>query len=150
MFSSENETLPTPLIRDFIRETPVEAVQDDVIQLEDEADLEDEFVEYVPCFQLPTEDFHAVVYWKADLLAYNYVLLTFDKNGVRIAERIIGGMRAEGQTIFQSVTQIDEDYFITIAEGAAKYESNDVTDFDAEDGRVRRLELCNDGRILAM
>lgn len=154
VFSAENETLPVPLIRDFILEIPVSEVlnEDETVEiLSDAPDDTDELVEYVACFQISkTEDYHAIVYWKADLLNYEYVLATFDKKGQRIDAKPIGGMRAEGQTVTQSVTQIDEDGFIIIAEGAAKYEANSANDFDAEDGKIRRMELRNDGKIVKL
>jgi hypothetical protein len=155
VFSAENETLPLPLIRKYIlninekSDADLGENQDDTVEiLEDDTN---DLVEYIACFQISnTENHHAMVYWKADLLEYEYVLVTFDKNGNRIDAKPIGGMRAEGQTVHQSVTQIDEDGFIIIAEGTAHYEGVATTDFDAEEGKVRRLELRNDGFILKL
>ena len=161
VFSAENETLPLPLIRKYILninegsingemndENSAETNDNSVEVLEDDTN---DLVEYIACFQISnTENHHALVYWKADLLEYEYVLATFDKNGKRIDAKPIGGMRAEGQKVHQSVTQIDEDGFVIIAEGTAHYEGTATTDFDAEEGKIRRLELRNDGSILKL
>ena len=43
-----------------------------------EADEHDEFTEYLPCFAIPeTHQFFAIVYWKAGLMNYQYILATF-------------------------------------------------------------------------
>jgi hypothetical protein len=147
VFSAENEALPVPLIRDYILN--ILPTEDETVEIIEEDT--DELVEYIACFQISnTEDYHAIVYWRADLLNYEYILATFDANGKRIDSKPIGGMRAEGQKVHQSVTQIDEDGFIIIAEGTAVYDGIDTTDFDAEEGKIRRLELRNDGVIAYM
>ena len=53
-------------------------------------------------------------------------------------------MKAEGNKVKQSVTTIQEDGFIYIAEGIAEYEIG-TTDFDALDGKTVRLELLGHG-----
>lgn len=150
-FSSENEVLPSDLVGKFLLQGDYEFVP---LATNIEGELneaaESEFVEYIPCFKLPdTENFHAVVYWKADLLTYEYVLNTFDNTGKSIAAHIIGGMKAEGNTVKQSVTSIQQDGFIYIAEGSAAYQAG-TTDFDALDEKTIRLELLNNGKILAL
>ena len=70
LFSANNEALPLDLVSRFL--------------LQKTADSEiDEFTEYVPCFQLPdTAPIYGVVYWRAALLQYDYILASFDANGV--------------------------------------------------------------------
>ncbi len=151
-FSQENDMLPPDLVGKFLLQGEYEFVPlaQEALDIEELAENQDDFVEYIPCFKLPdTDDFHAIVYWKADLLNYEYVLNTFDKNGKSIAAHIIGGMKAEGSKVKQSVTNIQEDGFIYIAEGVAEYEEG-TTDFDAEDGKTIRLELLNNGKILVL
>ncbi|MEY4927613.1 MAG: hypothetical protein RI894_2049 [Bacteroidota bacterium] len=150
-FSAENEMLPLDLVGKFLLQGEYEFIPlaQDALEAEEVAD-ENEFIEYIPCFKLPdTEGFHAIVYWKADLLTYEYVLNTFDLQGKSIAAHVIGGMKAEGNQVKQQVTHIQEDGFIYIAEGIAEYEVG-TTDFDALDGKTVRLELLNSGKILAL
>ncbi|NJL74490.1 MAG: hypothetical protein HC892_05055 [Saprospiraceae bacterium] len=64
-FSLENEPLPLLAIEQYL------------LPVEDDAD---ELTEFVPCFRVPeTYDFHAVVYWKAGIMNYQYILATFEK-----------------------------------------------------------------------
>ena len=66
VFSTENEPLSDAMIAQFIH--PTEPVVSD-----------DEFTEYVPCFAIDdTEQFIALVWWKATLLNYEYGLATFN------------------------------------------------------------------------
>ena len=52
----------------------------------------DEFSEFVACFRIPeTHAFHAVVYWRAGLMTYHYVLATFTGKGELIDKRVIAG-----------------------------------------------------------
>ncbi len=151
-FSQENDMLPPDLVGKFLLQGEYEFVPlaQEALELEAFSEKEDDFIEYIPCFKLPnTDDFHAIVYWKADLLNYEYILNTFDKNGKMIAAHAIGGMKAEGNKVTQSVTNIQEDGFIYIAEGVAEY-AEGTTDFDAGEGKTIRLELLNNGKILEL
>ena len=151
-FSTENDMLPPDLVSKFLLQGEYEFVPlaKEELEIEEFGVNEDDFVEYIPCFKLPdTDDFHAIVYWKADLLTYEYVLNTFDKNGKSIAAHVIGGMKAEGNKVKQSVTSIQDDGIIYIAEGIAEYEIG-TTDFDALDGKTVRLELLNSGKIIML
>lgn len=72
VFSTENDPLSDELIAQFIH--PTEEVVPD-----------DEFTEYVPCFAInDTNEFIALVWWKAELLNYEYVLATFNPKGQRV------------------------------------------------------------------
>ena len=77
-FSSNNPPLPALYINTFISLI--------------EGPIEQEFTEIVPCFSIPdTKNFHAIVYWKAGLMDYQYILATYSKQGAPIARRVIGG-----------------------------------------------------------
>lgn len=81
-------------------------------------DESDELTEYVPCCRIPdTGDIHAVVYWRGRLLEYDYVLHTYNKNGVPVAVKIIAGIRSDGANVKRSVAIIDEDWIIHIVAG---------------------------------
>ena len=86
--------------------------------IEPEADEPDAFTEFVPCFKLPdTRDFHAVVYWKGELMKYQYFLTTFDKSGNQISNAVIGGIQSDGKVVVRSVATIDENLIIHVVEG---------------------------------
>lgn len=131
-FSTANSPLTEAMIRQFIAPW--------------EAGAEDEFTEYVPCFQLPqTEGFHAIVYWKADLMSYLYTLATYTTKGQAIDRRVIAGTFVKGQTITQSVATINEEREIFVASGQSKVQDDA---YDAATSTAYELELAPDGHIL--
>ncbi|MCS6929356.1 MAG: hypothetical protein NZM43_07685 [Saprospiraceae bacterium] len=134
VFSQENKPLPEMLTARFIlpyEETPPEGK---------------DLVEYVPCFAIAnTERFVALVWWKAALLSYEYVLATYTPKGELIDRRTIAYTRVEGDKVRRAVSTIDEDWNIFIAEGEA---SSDDDSFDPTTSRMRELELTSEGRIV--
>jgi hypothetical protein len=132
VFSKENKAIPVLLQQEFIIK-------------HDHTDS-DEFTEYVPCFQIPeTENFYAVVYWKAQLLTYEYHLVTFDKNGEFITGKVIGGTITNGNTIIKTVATIDEDWIIHIVSG-----EDDVRNpnYNPENSKAFTMELLATGDII--
>ncbi|MCK6693309.1 MAG: hypothetical protein L6Q97_14580 [Thermoanaerobaculia bacterium] len=133
VFSTENEPLPDGMIVQFIHPT-------------EQTVADDEFTEYVPCFALEdTERFLALVWWKASLLNYEYVLATFTPKGELIERRVIAQTQVLSTgRIRRSVATIDEDWVIFIAEG----ESADAEDhFDPTTSRTYDIEILADGTI---
>ncbi len=133
IFSRENKPLPQPLVDQFI--LPLEEKKQDAL----------EWTEYVPCFAIADiEHFVALVWWKAELLHYEYVLATFTPKGELIDRRVIAFTRVQGDTIHRAMATIDEDWNIFIAEG----EASGVDDsFDPTTSRMREMEIMPDGRI---
>ncbi len=110
-----------------------------------EGPIADEFTEVIPCFSLKdTKDFHAIVYWKAALLDYQYVLATFTKKGVPIARKVIAGTFSDGVNIAQSVATIDSDWTINIVTGAAGLKE----EYDATKSTAIEVDLLADGHIM--
>ncbi len=133
IFSQENKPLPQHIVEQFI--SPLEA-----------SSASDEFVEYVPCLSIAgTEGFVALIWWKAALLSYEYILATFTLQGELIDRRVIAFTRVKEGAIFRAMATIDEDWNIFIAEGEASGEDDS---FDATTSRMRELELMPDGRIV--
>jgi hypothetical protein len=130
-FSKENNALPLAVISQYIsRYEAIEA---------------DEFTEYVPCFRLPiAEHYQGLVYWKAGLLTYDYVLVTYSKTGNMIDKRAISGTKIEGQNIRKTVATIDEHLTIFVVEGVA----NEPFNYEANSSRVQRIEIEENGRIV--
>ncbi len=99
-FSTENEPLTEAMVAAFIGEP------------------EDEFTEFVPCFMVgATEQFVAVVWWKAGLLNYEYFLATFKLDGQPVARRVIASTRASGDSLALMVAHITPELVVYIAEG---------------------------------
>ncbi len=104
----------------------------------------DDFTEYMACFQLPpNEKFQAIVYWKAGLLNYDFVIATHGKDGNMIDKKAIAGIKVVGQDIMRSIATIDGDLSINIAEGM---EINGG-DFNADATKTRRFQILESGLI---
>ncbi|MBL7829204.1 MAG: hypothetical protein JNJ57_21395 [Saprospiraceae bacterium] len=132
VFGVENEPLSETEIETFI--LPVEQTE------------MDEFTEFIPCFSIAdTENFIAVVWWKAELLNYKYTLATYTLKGGLIGHEEIAGMRVQEEKVFRSVAMINEEYEITIAEG----ESLDGDQlFDPTTSKTRYKEIMVNGEIV--
>lgn len=106
--------------------------------------IEDEFVEFVPCFKVDDrEHFYAIIYWKGGLLAYEYILTTFDKQGNLVARKVIASTHAEGDIVRKSVARIDEELIITIMAG----ESVSEQDYDPANSQAFAMEVMPTGEI---
>ena len=110
-------------------------------------DLElDEFTEYIPCFKIPKTDFfHAVVYWRGSLLDYQFILITYDKNGDFIDSKTLAGTFSDGNVITKSVATIDEDWMIYVVSGQ---QANTANAYNAASSKTTELELLPDGIIV--
>ena len=94
-----------------------------------EGEEADEYTEYVPYGRIAgTKDFHALIYWKAGVMQYEFILATYTLDGKPINHAIVGGLHYDENGILHSVAVIHDDLSITIAEGTAT--ENDETDLD--------------------
>ena len=131
-FSRQNEPLPPLMVAQFI--LPLEEEQPD------------ELTEYIACFRLPeTHVFHALVYWRGALLDYQYILVTFTKEGRPIDKRPIAGTFSDGRSLTRTITTIDEDWEILMVSGHLATEKQV---YKASSTTTKRLELLPDGRIV--
>jgi hypothetical protein len=132
-FSTENEPLPEEMIAQFI----VPAGHD--------ADL-DEFTEFIPCFAIDdTQHFIALVWWKAGLLNYQYVLATFSDKGQLISRKVIAETKVTDGKVLRSVASINEDWEIFIAMGES-VDGNML--FDPTSSKTFDLEIMSNGEIV--
>lgn len=130
-FSSINDPLSQGLIDQFI--------------LPHEEGQMDELTEFVPCFCVSNaERLIVLVYWKAGLMNYQYVMLTYTEKGQWIDRKVIGGTYSDGNTLTQSIATIDEDLIITIASGQAK----EGQELDPLTSTVYHLEILPNGNIV--
>jgi len=131
-FSSENPPLQSLMINQHL--------------LRAEEKAPDEFTEFIPCFRIKeTISFHAIVYWRAGLLDYQYIMATFDKKGNVLGRRVLGGTHVEGETITKSVPTIDSDWTIHVVSGQGKA-GDDI--YDPATSTKFELELLPDGLVV--
>ncbi len=131
-FSSGNLPLPAAMIEQFL--LPLE---------EQEAD---DLTEFVACFRLePLPAYSTVVYWRAGLFSYQYIMMTFNKKGENIDRRVIAGSYYDEQQITRSVATIAEDRKIFVVSGQS---SAGGEAYDAAASTTYKLELTDEGRIL--
>jgi hypothetical protein len=130
-FEKENEILPVSVIKTFLE--PIQEVESD------------EHTEYIPGFRIKdTFGFYALVYWKASLMGYHYILSTFTQNGEFIDQRVLAGTLFDGRDIFESVATIGTDWEIVIVSGKKSSESGF---YDPAGSTTIRLELLPEGAI---
>jgi hypothetical protein len=123
---------------------PIELLEEWILSNDEQVD---EFTEYVPCLQLPEqEDFVAIVYWKAGLLNYEYVLVTYTKKGKLITRQTIAGMKTNNDSILQRLAFIDEELIVTIAEGTL--EDLDDSTYNPEATKSYHMEILPSGDII--
>jgi hypothetical protein len=120
------------------------AIEQYILPFETEEE-HDEFTEFVPCCQLPKSgDFVAVIYWRARLMDYRYCLATFTAKGAPIDSCALSGLKLEGDTLLQSVTSVETDGMLYVAEGRSQH---DGSSFEAASSKARSFHLQPDGRI---
>lgn len=133
-FDRKNQPLGSDVIRQFL-------LQGEKIE-EDDEDL----TEYIACNIIPdTKEFYAVVYWRGKLLEYDYILATYNKNGVIISKKVIAGVRSDGQSVKRSVATIDKDWIVHIVVG----EHGDQQElYDPTQSQSMTMELMGNGEII--
>jgi len=133
VFSKENKPLPQALTFEFLQQGE---------------EGEDEFTEYVPCFSLKVgEQFVPVVFWKAGLMSYEYILATFQRNGSFISSKVIAGTKSDGESMLKRIATIDEEALITVAEGTSPL---DESQYEANQSQTFQFEIAETGDILQM
>lgn len=124
-----NEPLPSLMIEQYLAD-----------------DSDDEFTEYIACFRLPKQkEFEAIVFWKAGLLVYEYILATYSRNGDPLAAEVIAGTTVQGELLIQTVATIDQELAIYMATGAASVKSGEA--LDASNSKMKHLEILENGQI---
>ena len=132
--SQSTDPLPGALIETFIH--PLE-----------EAMVNDDFTEFVACMQFPPQEVYTgIVYWRADLLQYHYVLVTIDnKTGEMIARQVIAGTSFDGEELLQSSAAITEDLTVYIVSGQGQAMDYD---YSASGSTAQRYQVTSQGKII--
>ena len=134
LFSQENKPLPPAVVETFI--LPLEGEEPD------------EMTEYIACFQLPASGkYHAVVYWKAGLLNYQYRLATFDTKGNFIAEKVIAGTTYDAAELTQTMAVIQEELLIYLVSGQSQVA---LEEYAAATSTANRLQVSDEGKIVEL
>ena len=130
-FSEQNQPLPAQMILEFLE--PIQATPSD------------EYTEFMACCSIPkTKGFHAIIYWKAGLLTYQYTLATFTSKGVLIDQQEIAGTKIHNDIIARTVATIDETWNIFIV-GGVEYAADST--FDGTKSESIQFTLSDNGQI---
>lgn len=134
-FEQINDLMPLDLTARFIAQ-------------EDELP-EEEFTEILPCFILPQgqHEFVSLVYWKAALMRYDFILATYTKTGIPISRQVIAGTASDGKTIIQKVATIQPDGTIDVI---ASHQDADLLQFDPSRTLELNYDLLPNGFIALM
>jgi len=139
IFNKFNKPLPGELIEEFILEKHLFFANEDAVD-----DLE-EIEEFMPCFRLPEDkNYFALVYWKASLLKYEYILHTYDTKGKSIARQILASTSSDGKNIRQIVATIDPDLDIYIIGGDSP--AGEI--YNPESSKAFSMEITPKGQII--
>jgi len=123
---------------------PLPSVLLDAFILPFEGEETDEFTEYIPYARIAGKhDYHALVYWKAGVMQYEFILATYSKDGKLLSHAIIGGIRSDDNGILHSVAVINKDMSITIAEGVAAENDN----YDLDQTNTYQMSIQPTGQI---
>lgn len=105
----------------------------------------DEYTEYIPFGRLAsTKGFHALIYWKAGVMQYEFILATYTTEGELLSHAIIGGLRSDEEGLLHSVAVIHEDMSLTIAEGIAVGDQP----LNAEETNTYQMTIQPTGQII--
>lgn len=108
----------------------------------------DEFTEFIPCVKISkTDGFHAIIYWRASLMDYEYTLATFTPKGQFIDKKVIAGTKMRDGVLVRSVTTIEDDWLIYIVMGTS---DPDEEEFTAVNSRSLNMELLATGEIVTV
>jgi hypothetical protein len=109
----------------------------------------DDFTEYMACFSLPKrqkeQTFQVIVYWKAMLMNYDFVLATYDiKTEKMIAKRVIAGLSFDRENnIIRTLASVSPEYSIIKARGAG----SEKGDYEPDSTLVEHIEVSDSGLI---
>lgn len=129
-FSRQNRPLPQLLIEAFL--SPFEHI--------------DEHTEFIPCLKWEiTKDIMALVYWKAGLLNYSYILAIYNPLGYQIDRQAIAGADYDTAKVVRRVATIVTDRSIHVLEGAEDLKTGT---FDPLDTDRYAMEISDTGEII--
>lgn len=79
---------------------------------------EEDLAEYVPVFRLPDlPGIISLVFWRAGILQYDYILGTYTPEGDLIDQKVISSTIYSDDKTIKSIAKFDEEGLITVVEG---------------------------------
>lgn len=142
-------TIGESTVREISKETqPLNQLMIDQYIMEyEEAAFNEEFTEFVACFQLPPQEhFIGLVYWRADLLQYHYTLVTLDvKTGEMLDRKVVSGTSYNGDELIQSSCIITEEMMVFVISGQGQALE---FDYEAAGSTANRFQISDQGKIL--
>lgn len=135
-FSRENPPLPLQFIEEYL--IPIEPYLD-------------ELSEIVPCFRIEEPNqFYGLVYWRAQLLNYDYFLITYSWKQEFIDRVRIAGTRYKEDKALISLAKINEDWIIDMLEGIGNIpDPENFKVYDTTQSRSHYIEILDNGKILS-
>ncbi len=134
--SKETPPLPPRMIDQFL--VPMEPTQ-----------INDEFTEFIACLRLPEADkYIGLVYWRADLAQYHYILITLNPKTEEVIDRIIlAGTSYDGEGLTQTTAAITEALMIYQVSGQG---GGKEFDYQASGSTARRFQIAESGKIIEL
>lgn len=131
-------------IENAVDQLPQSFIEEHIMVWENEED--DEMTEYIAVASLPSieKKIFPIVYYKAGLLKYEFILATFDKEGNLICRKPIASTVVEGTLVKRSIASIEPDYIINIIAG----QSDNGEDYDPSMSKPFSMEVLPDGEII--
>lgn len=135
IFSRQNDPLPPQVISQYLFPIEEETI--------------DELTEFVPCFRLSGKQaVQGIVYWRAALMNYQYILATFHaKSEQFITRRVIGGVYYDGLELTQSVATINPEWLIYIVSGQ---QQDGIDNYSAGGSTAQRFQVTDTGKIVEL
>jgi hypothetical protein len=109
-----------------------------------EGEIPDEFTEYLPGFHFRTKKHYGIVYWKATLLHYTYVLVMLEPDGTFLDRLILAETDANSLGVRQGAAMISEQYDIYIVESVL---DADAVFGDPSQTITERWKITDEGRF---
>jgi hypothetical protein len=107
---------------------------------------DEQLVEFIPCFSLPSDSrMHVLVYYRGDLFINEYNLLTMNNKGTIIDKKAIAGTFLDKDKLIRYVASIDKDGLIQVVIGSNK----GARDFyNPLNSKTITYEIAPDGTII--
>jgi hypothetical protein len=131
-------------IENEVDQLPQSFIEENIMVWENETD--DDMTEYIAVASLPAieKKIFPIVYYKAGLLKYEFILATFDAEGKLICRKPIASTIVEGSQVKRSIASIEADYIINIIAG----QSENGFEYDPTMSKSFSMEVLADGDII--
>ncbi len=106
---------------------------------------DEDLAEYVPVFRLPDlHNFVCLVFWRAGVLQYDYILAIFTQEGARIDQKVVASTIYSQEKTIKSVAKFDEEGMVTVIEGIEDAKTGELV---AANSKQLFFEILENGTI---